>query len=123
MLVYDVTGSTLVGPVHCALQVYYNCLASLAASDFRDPDGSVRVADVDPKAVRALYLDLLRAGASNLRDNPQPVADLPLTTVTFFQTPGSRSPSNAFSYTDPSSGPQAKAIVRGFLGEHFPDRC
>ena len=111
--------------MHCTLQVYNNGLASLAASDFRDPDGSVRVADVYPKAVRALYLDLLRAGASKLRDNPQPVADLPLTTVTFFQTPGPRSLNNAFSYSDPSSGPQAKveALVRGFLGEHFPGMC
>lgn len=100
VLIFDVSGSTLAGPVHSNLSVYNNGRVSLAefSANGERRNLSTQIAGSDARALaRALEV----AGGSQLEDQVQQALDVPLTTVTVFDGE-TDALAHTFSYWIPS---------------------
>lgn len=121
VLVYDVTGGTLSGPVHAHLTVYNSGLVTYSeAAGLGTPVVNARTAYVAPDLVHALAKSLSAAGAFALPDQPLAVADIPLKTLTVF-----RGDTDAFAHTYSywmglDSYAAADQAVRDFINTHLP---
>lgn len=124
VILVDVSGATLLGPVHAHLAIYSNGQASYSE---QRPGGlglqpAVRVgtAQLVPADLIALRRSLELAGASLLCDQAQVVLDVPLTTVTVLRG-GPQAQAHTFSYWIPS-GPYALVQERidAALALYFP---
>ena len=97
VLNFDVTGGTLLGPLHTRFTVYNNGLVTFSeASGFADSSsaGTTRVSDT---VVDRLVKDLEDAGGFKLSDQTITVSDVPLTTVTVFRG-DTNAKAHTFSY-------------------------
>jgi hypothetical protein len=123
VLIYDVTGGTLAGLVHSRLSVYNNGQVSISRKDFGSPTGAADFTMVPVTRVRQLRADLEAAGASTFGDEMNNVADLPLTTVTFFSKPLPHAQANTFSYWNTFDGPYwpLQQVIDEFIVETFPN--
>lgn len=122
VLIHDVSGYSLIGPIHFRFTVYNSGLCSIAEQGTLNEDGSAAFTYVTPSEVRELTTALYKAGAFDIDDNAGPVFDVPLTTVTFFARPGTSSRANTFSYYLPNEKQQAVlAVTNGFIDEVFPN--
>jgi hypothetical protein len=122
VLIYDATGSTLLGPSHTQLSVYSDGLTTLSRIDPLNPgSGRVAVRMLSTEAVDALASTLAAAGAGALCDDPLSVADMPLSTITVFGLPGMGAASRTFSYWEGLSGPTllVDSILQGFVQAEF----
>lgn len=128
VLVYDVSGTTLLGFDHYRLSVYNDGLITVSKKiplTLVPVDPSLFEVNAHAKViseseVEQLRVDLINAGAATLSDDTTTVFDIPLTTVTFFETPGPRAKSNTFSYWL-AGGPFAavESVVDAFIEFHF----
>ncbi|HKE01616.1 MAG TPA: hypothetical protein VKE69_11445 [Planctomycetota bacterium] len=118
VVVYDVTGFTLAGPLHIHLAVYSNGLASISsAGGFQEGRGQARVTTASPESVNALQQALAAAGAMQLCDNPAQTFDVPLQTVTAF----AGSQQNTFSFLDASGAyGDVQTALQAFIAQTFP---
>ena len=96
VLNFDVTGSTLLGPIHLRLTVYNNGLITASQCGLNGSN-SAGTTVTSPAQVAQLRKDLIEAGGMTLPDQSLIVADLPLTTVTVFRG-STNSRSHTFSY-------------------------
>ena len=139
VLIYDVTGGTLLGPVHLQLSVFSNGHASLAngPNSFFDIGPSVETVWVGSEEARALQFDLIRADVLRIVVPGSFCADAPITSVTVFR-PKHRwsarrrddvrrfASSHSYAY-DCATGPHAEAvfevneIIDDFIDRHFRD--
>jgi hypothetical protein len=120
VLVWDHTGSTLTGPYHSRLSVYSNGLATVSSVVGFESAGNAATAFVPPAAVQALRQALMAAGAATLCDQQSAVADVPLTTVTFFLG-GTDARARTFSYwLGTNEYAAVSTIVSDFRGAFFP---
>lgn len=119
-LVYDVTGSTIAGPVHRSLAVYNDGFATLSEYTlFSGGDGTTRTAMVAPKDVAKLTRKLIVAGAATLQDAAGLAADTPFTTVTFMKA-GTDAKSHTFTFDVGNSGHNAvQTVVFEFIDGVF----
>ncbi len=125
ILVFDVSGSSLLGPLHSRLSVYNDGLATVSRwSDnvvFGGEDGDAAINYVGSEAVDSLRKQLSAAGAFSLTDQLLIVADLPLSTVTFFRKPGTRSVANTYSYwVGTGEYGAVNTVIANFIDAHFP---
>ena len=137
VLIYDVTGGTLLGPIHLQLNVFSNGHASLAfgPGNVGDIGPSVQTAGVGPDEARALQIDLIRAGALRIEVPGSFCLDVPRTSVTVFRPMHRRvgkrrghsrrfTRSHTYAY-DCATGPHADAvfevngIIHDFIDRHF----
>ena len=130
VLFYDVTGGTLAGAVHMHLAVYSDGMSSISSS--------VEVAGLTRMEVETLYVppgrvtrlieELVAAGALDMRDRVDGVADLPLQTLTviaddlaFFGDRGEfadpETTMNSFNFYLPI--PEISPILDRFIDENF----
>ncbi len=119
-LVYDVTGSTIAGPVHTSFVVYNDGHASLSQFfNYAGGDGSVETRQISMLAVSQLVLDLDAAGADTLPDHIAFATDTPYQTVTFMK-PGTDTKAHTFTilFGTPAHG-NVIAIVNSFINTHF----
>lgn len=120
VLMYNVTGGSLGGPIHRSMVVYNNGVVSVATESSFLGNETIEAYStfVDPTIVRALSSDLAAAGAGSLSDNPAIIFDLPLTTVTYFRGT-TNAKAHTFSYF---GGGQAysnlTSIITTFEQEH-----
>lgn len=123
VLLYEVSGSTIAGPVRLLLTVYSDGEATLVRQDAPALPEEVCTATLTAAQLRQLQRELRTAGALRLRDlRSEPVPDVPLTTVTYFQNQGNsgRSVANTFSYLVPENRySQVEDIIRRFIDEAF----
>jgi hypothetical protein len=122
VLVYDVTGSTLIGPVHESLVVYNNGHVSWsAASFFTGGDGESCTFQVPIDVVRKLARALADAGAFELPDDPSLVTDVPLLTVTVMKA-ATDAKAHTFSFFGGFGDPHANVamIINDFISEYVP---
>jgi len=114
IVMWDVTGNTVAGPVHGQLVVYNDGVTSVSSGN-----GGVRTEAVAPAVVQALRGDLIQAGATTLCDQKQ-VTDMPLTTLTMF-VGSTDAQAHTFSYWVANNGYAAvQAEIDDFLATHFP---
>lgn len=90
VVVYSLSGGTLTGTLHRQLTVYNSGFVTLAKLDqpvFPTPGEvqEVRTAQVGPEGATQLLIDLVQAGAVQLEDQPFPVSDTPLKTLTVLE--------------------------------------
>lgn len=128
ILIYDATGTTLSGVSHVTLKVYNNGLATIAKKiplfpfDPSYVEANAHTVGVTEAEANQLRLDLIAAGAATLGDNPTQVFDIPLKTVTFFETPGPRACSNTFSYWIASGAwAPVQQVIDDFIDQFFPN--
>lgn len=124
LVIYDVTGSTLVGPTHMHLAVYWNGQASIDRKDtLLTGDGDrVLEASATLQQLQTFNQALRSAGAGRLSPplNTQ-TADLPLTTVTYFGNAKPNSKAHSFSYFDQSDRVAAvDQAIQTFIDQIFP---
>lgn len=121
VLVFDVTGSTLLGPVHRHLAVYDSGRVSYATSGPRAAQPFVATATIEPKRVQALMGALSGAGAWQGIDQELGVTDVPLTTVTVLSGATDAS-AHTFSYWTASTRTHKSVqdLIAAFVTEVFP---
>jgi hypothetical protein len=117
VLVYDKTGSTLIGPIHEQLTVYSDGLATYSRLDYFEPTGRVFVRTLTPAALDQLVHTLAAVGAHVQCDDPTIITDVPLVTVTVLQGDGADAAAHSFSYYDASAGAPGlvESIVQDFI--------
>ena len=115
IVMYDVTGYNLAGPVHGRLVVYNDGVTSVSSLG----NGDVRTETVSAATAQALRRALIQAGATTLCDQTN-VTDMPLTTLTMF-VGNTDAQAHSFSYWVASDGSAAiQAEIDKFLATHFP---
>ncbi len=120
LVIYDVSGNGIGGPIHLHLVVYSDgltAISSLVVTQLK--------ADFDrlsPDRARALVEKLVAAGALEMTDAAHIVDDMPLTTVTVFAGGGITAAHNTFSFrvTDTPALAAVASILNAFIDETFP---
>jgi len=99
LLVYDVSGHGIAGPIHKSLMLYSDGLVSYSS---RDLSGlAADVTWVSPELAQEINDDLIAAGALELGDRRSDgVADFPMTTITVFNGSQPNAVYNVFSFFD-----------------------
>jgi len=120
LLVYEVTGGTLVGPYDLQLTVYADGLARLASAT-QAKLGRTALRDVGPESAHQLATELARAGAFFGSDQALNVTDMPLSTLTILQgAPDSRA--HTYSWWVPEGANRtAPALLQSFIADNFAD--
>jgi len=120
LLVYEVTGGTLLGPYDLELTVYADGLARLASAT-QTKLGRTVTRSVGPEAAHQLATELARVGAFFGGDQTQIVTDMPLSTLTILQgAPDSRA--HTYSWWLPEGSNQtAPALLQSFIADNFAD--
>lgn len=124
VLMYEVAGYGIGGPLHERLTVYSNGVASYSAAGPFD-SGSACFTVLDESVVDQLRMDLAQAGVFTLGDLALVGNDLPVTTVTVFRTlPDGWSRARTFSFMEPF-GAHARVvqIVQALITSHIEGQC
>lgn len=111
VLLYEVTGGTLSGPIDRFLSLYSDGTARLS-SYLGDGMGSSQLGGATPSEVDGLHAELVALGAMNLCDQEDLVSDVPLSTLTVFRR-NQRPRSNTFSWFGGERGRRDPAAPRG----------
>jgi hypothetical protein len=115
IVMWDVTGHNLAGPVHGRLVVYNDGVTSVSSLG----NGDVRSETIAPALAQALRRDLIQAGATTLCDQTN-ATDMPLTTLTMF-VGNTDAQAHTFSYWVANNGYAAiQAEIDDLLATHFP---
>lgn len=116
LLIYEVHGGTLVGPVDLHVVVYSDGFVRLTnATDPEAPEA--RVVRTDPEAVSDLMLDLERCGSMIECDAVGQVTDVPLQTLTVLR-PGTDVRGHTFSWWLPDGTSAAvESRIEQFLAD------
>jgi hypothetical protein len=123
VLMWDVAGYGLGGPIHDRLAVYSDGLVTYAAGGF-EGTGSACFTFVSPEAAHQLAADLAKAGVFQAADEPLIAADVPLTTVTAFRPLGngqSRATTFSFGVAFTPVSTQVTEIVQEFKASYLPE--
>lgn len=122
VVVYDISGSTLLGPFFEHLAVYNDGYAILSATTYAPDPGQCQTSSLTAAEVTQLRQDLVAAGALTLCDDTGLVpSDLPLTTVTMFRGT-TNAAAHTFSYlggSDPVYDP-VDQVLRNLITAKFP---
>ena len=118
LVLYEVTGGTLSGPIDYALTVYSDGAARLSSYLGEGGIGSGQLVQLDPGTVGALRAGLEAAGALQACDQEGVVTDVPLQTLTVFRA-GSTRRSNTFSWFWDDDLAQVRELLDDFIATHF----
>jgi len=120
LVIYEISGGTLAGPVDLHLTVYSDGAVRIAdMSDPASPRGAIE--RVDPEAVSSLALYLERMGAGINCDDDGMVTDVPLHTLTLLK-PGTNPRGHTFSWWLPEdSNGVIEMRLEQFVAEVFPE--
>jgi hypothetical protein len=121
VLIHDIAGSTLIGPLYRHLIVYSNGHASLSATTYEPDPGRAQTGILTPAETAQLAADLQAAGAFRLCDDDSVISDMPLTTVTVFRG-GPDALAHTYSYLQASSQQQGvEDLVNQLIATKFPN--
>lgn len=131
LVVYDITGSTLTGPIHKHLAVYNDGTACISeaggntgsqtfATAPAPNDGRAEVASVSPAAIQQLMRELLQAGAFTACDESLNVSDVPLQTLTIL-TNSQNAWGHSFSFWGGDPYTEIVNILNKFIANAFPN--
>lgn len=120
LVLYDVGGSTLAGPIDIGLTVYNDGTARISATGQFGLPSQALTAYVGPAAATQLLLDLSTLGAGQLCDHYTNVVDLPVSTLTLFRN-GTDPRNHTFSWleSDGAYGPVQNRL-QDFIHATFP---
>ena len=120
LVLYDVNGSTLGGPIDISLTVYNDGQARLSSiGQFGNPSKS-QLAFPGPAAATQLLLDLSALGAGTLCDKLFFVSDVPTTTLTVFRN-ATTARNHTFSWlVGVDAYGQIDQRIQTFIQTYFP---
>jgi hypothetical protein len=120
LVLYDVGGSTIAGPIDTSLVVYNDGTVRVSsAAQFGLPSKS-EVAFVGSDAAHQLLLDLSALGAGQLCDHFAAVPDLPVSTLTIFRD-ATDSRNHTFSWViTPAPYDAVQQRLQDFIHTNFP---
>ncbi len=122
VLNFDVSGSTLTGPLHHRLTVYNNGLITASQCSGFSGANSAGTGFTTPALAEKLRKELIDAGGLTLPDQNLSVADIPLTTVTVFKG-NTNAKAHTFSYWVGFKGyAKIAQIISDFSSAH-PTSC
>lgn len=108
-LIYDVSGPTILGPVHSSLVVYNDGFVTYSSLEVGTTQPQNFIHKLIPDViVKRLTNDLLFAGIMDIQDSLSMAADLPITTVTYMRP---QINANAHTYSHDSSNVGQIAVV------------
>ena len=121
ILMYDCSGGTLLGSVHEGLILYSNGLAIRTKKDVADLRGTVEFKELSSGSVRALWDELMAAGAASMCDDPVYVSDMPLTKVTVFAPADIDAVAHTYAYYLAPAGAASfvELVIRSFIETEF----
>ena len=125
VVIVDVSGATLLGPVHRHLAVYSSGRVSYCAIDSQGGLRELQVPvarsiAIDPVQVQAFAMGLERMGAWSLDDQKVMATDVPLVTVTVLQGEGAAK-GHTFSYWIPTDGYHGvDTAIQNFVASVLP---
>jgi hypothetical protein len=121
LVLYDVAGSTIAGPIDTSLVVYNDGTARVSsAGQFGGPSSS-EVAFVGSNAAHQLLVDLSSLGAGQLCDDITLAVDLPTSTLTVFRD-ATDSRNHTFSWIVPIAPYDAvQQRLQTFIHTNFPN--
>jgi len=119
IVLYDLSGSTLAGPVDRTLTIYGDGSMKLAATSVDGP-GRYVTSQTTPEVASALQQALVQARASTLCDDPRLVTDVPLHTLTLLDG-AQDGRTHTFSYwIGDGNYARVDALLEKFINEQFP---
>ncbi len=124
LVIYNLSGATLLGEVHQQLTVYSDGTATCSEIDpMGNPAGSAQRKALPVSALQWLLDELILYRAHVLDDDTNFAFDVPLATVTMmFKQRNGTTVGHSFSYYPVVAGEEAakvEGIVRAFIAEHF----
>lgn len=84
IVLYEISGATLLGPVDRTLTVYADGALKLSAASATGA-GECLLGQTTPEVAQKLQQELVQAGAFDLCDDPRNVTDVPLNTLTLLR--------------------------------------
>lgn len=121
IVVYEISGGTLAGPLDQELLVYGDGFARLSSATANFGAGSSKQAFVGDAAAAALITSLSQNGAFQLCDVPDQVSDMPLTTLTVMRgNTDSRVHTFSWFLAPPGQHAACEQILQNFVAAHFP---
>jgi len=119
VVLYEVNGGTLAGPIDNFLSVHNDGSARLSSYLGGAGTGSSQYVTMDPLEVDALRQALAQAGALSQCDQPDFTSDTPLQTLTVFRASPTRR-ANTFSwFTSDGDLALIQSILDDFIAAHF----
>ncbi len=119
LVVYEVTGGTLAGPVDGLLTVYVDGFARFGSSLGPGP-GFLFSVQVSPQTADQLHSGLLAAGALRQCDQPDFYNDVPLSTLTVLRGDAKQN-GNTFSwFVAEGEVGTIEALLQSFIAATFP---
>ena len=120
LVVYDVTGFTLGGPVDLSLVVYDDGTAKLSSASAAPGQGKSSLVVLSQQEVLAFAQSLLQAGSFQTCDQPLVAADVPLKTLSVFRG-ATDAKAHTFSWWI-DVGPHAtfEQLAGDFIATNFP---
>ncbi len=120
IVVYEISGGTLAGPLDQELIVYGDGSARLSSATANFGAGSSQLAFVGDAAAAALITSLSQNGAFQLCDDPSQVSDMPLSTLTVMRgNTDSRVHSFSWFIAKGQHAP-VEQILQTFIATNFP---
>lgn len=119
LFVYEVLGSSLIGPFDSTLTVYADGSLKLADA-YATGRGPYARAQITPRAAAAMQQSLFKAGGFVLCDDTQDVTDVPLHTLTLLGG-GQDATAHSFSYwVGDGDYAAVDTLIADFVAEQFP---
>lgn len=129
LIVYDISGFGLAGPIHRHFTLYTSGLATISsASNFGAPTegtlvfgpGDAGFKYVSPAKARQVWKRTIVAGGLDATDGGFFGADVPTSTITIFERPGRTSNTFNFLFAQGQAA-EVATIINAFIAEEFPD--
>jgi hypothetical protein len=121
IVIYDINGFTLAGPLDLQMVVYGNGFARLSTTNTANGEGKSRITTVSQGDANKLLATLAKKGAFELCDDPSFVSDMPMSTLTVMRADTSvRTHTYSWWVAQGPYGP-AEQVLLDFISSAFPN--
>ncbi|MFN0006700.1 MAG: hypothetical protein ACKVXR_02240 [Planctomycetota bacterium] len=121
IVVYDINGYTLAGPLDLQMTVYGNGFARLSTTNANNGEGKSRITTVSQADADNLLILLAKHGAFELCDDPTVVSDMPMSTLTVMKPDTSvRTHTYSWWVGHGAYGPPEQVLL-DFIASAFPN--
>jgi hypothetical protein len=121
IVIYDVNGFTLAGPLDLQMTVYGSGLARLSTTNAHNGEGKSQMTTVSQAEASRLLVALAKHGAFELCDDPSFVSDMPMSTLTVMK-PDTTVRAHTYSWwvaQGPYGAPEQ--VLLDFISSAFPN--
>lgn len=121
IVVYEVSGSTLLGPTDLSLIVYSDGALRLSSSSANEGAGKIASAAIDAEDAAQLAADLVATSVGKGCDQNATVTDMPLKTLTLLRGDAHAKAHSHSWWTANGSEARAEFVLESFIAAAFPN--